>query len=110
MPHPSKAKGNRFERLLVNLIETFEIKAKRAWGSNGMSLGLPEEVDVLMDDEVRIQCKCRKKMPKLLGITENVDIVAIKEDRGETYFIIRAEDYLSDLKRFRDKNTPQDDV
>ena len=103
MPSKSKDKGNRFERFLVNLIESFSIKSKRAWGSNGQSLGMHEEVDVLMDDKIRIQAKCRKSMPKYLGMTEEVDMVAFKEDRGETYFLIRATDFLEEYKKLNMK-------
>ena len=46
MPNRSKEKGNRFERYIVSLCEQADVPAKRSWGSNGMSLGLPEEVDV----------------------------------------------------------------
>lgn len=96
----SKDKGNRFERFLVKLIESFSIKARRAWGSNGQALGMHEEVDLLMDEEIRIQAKCRKSMPKYLGMTEEVDMVAFKEDRGETYFLIRATDFLEGYKKY----------
>jgi len=100
-----KMKGNRFERKLVALCDYFGIKAERMWGSSGLSRGLPAEVDVIIkgkNEDIRVQCKCRKKMPKFLGITDVVDIVAIKEDRGDMYFIIRAEDYLTDYKRIID--------
>ena len=99
----SKDKGSRFERFLVKLIESFNIKARRAWGSNGQALGMHEEVDLLMDDEIRIQAKCRKSMPKYLGMTEEVDMVAFKEDRGETYFLIRATDFLKEYKKLNMK-------
>ena len=102
MPNKSKDKGNRFERFLVRLIESFYIKARRAWGSNGQALGMHEEVDVLMDEEIRIQAKCRKSLPKYLGMTEEVDMVAFKEDRGETYFLIRATDFLKHYKKYID--------
>jgi len=102
MPNKSKDKGNRFERFLVRLIESFYIRARRAWGSNGQALGMHEEVDVLMDEEIRIQAKCRKSLPKYLGMTEEVDMVAFKEDRGETYFLIRATDFLKHYKKYID--------
>ena len=46
MPSPSKAKGNRFEREIVNEAKRAGCTAVRAWGSNGQSLGLHEEVDL----------------------------------------------------------------
>ena len=43
MPNKSKAKGNRFEREIVEAIELHDIKAVRAWGSNGKAFGQHEE-------------------------------------------------------------------
>ena len=103
MPNKSKEKGNRFERQLVILFESFKFKAVRAWGSNGKSLWLPEEVDILVEGETKVQAKCRKQIPKFLGMTDNVDMVAFKEDRGETYLMMRAVDYLKEKKELHDK-------
>ena len=62
MSHPSKIKGNKFERDVVKKAELFEIDGKRAWASDGRSLGLDPEVDVVIGskkykDEMHIQCK-----------------------------------------------------
>ena len=62
MTHPSKQKGNRFERLIVDKAHSYGVKGERAWGSNGRSLGMHEEVDVLLEGDLRIQAKCRKKI------------------------------------------------
>ena len=37
MSHPSKQKGNRFEREIVDKAKDRGLDAKRAWGSNGMA-------------------------------------------------------------------------
>ena len=50
MAHPSKQKGNRFEREIVDLCKIWETKCVRAWGSNGRALGQHEEVDCLIED------------------------------------------------------------
>ena len=94
MPSPSKQKGNRFEREIVNKMTSLGIKAKRAWGSNGASLGMHEEVDVLMGEDFKIQAKCRKKLASFLIPTEHVDAVVCKQDRGETLIIMRFDDWL----------------
>ena len=57
MANKSKAKGNRFERQIVELCTIWDTKAVRAWGSNGKSLGMHEEVDVLIEDDFRVQQK-----------------------------------------------------
>ena len=95
MPSPSKAKGNRFEREIVNTVLSSGFnKCKRAWGSNGASLGMHEEVDVLMGDDFKIQAKCRKKLASFLIPTEHVDAVVCKQDRGEMLIIMRLDDVL----------------
>ena len=97
MPSPSKAKGNRFEREIVNTVLSSGFnKCKRAWGSNGASLGMHEEVDVLMGDDFKIQAKCRKKLASFLVPTEHVDAVVCKQDRGDTLIIMRFDDWLEE--------------
>ena len=97
MPSPSKAKGTRFEREIVNTVLSSGFKkCKRAWGSNGAALGMHEEVDVLMGDNFKIQAKCRKKIASFLIPTEHVDAVICKEDRGEMLIIMRLDDVLGE--------------
>ena len=104
MPSPSKAKGNRFEREIVNKLTSLGIKAKRAWGSNGASLGMHEEVDVLVGSSFKIQAKCRKKIASFLIPTEHVDAVICKEDRGEMLIIMRLDDVLSETLFMKKSN------
>jgi len=104
MPSPSKAKGNRFEREIVNKLTSLGITAKRAWGSNGASLGMHEEVDVLVGSSFKIQAKCRKKIASFLIPTEHVDAVICKEDRGEMLIIMRLDDVLSETLFMKKSN------
>ena len=99
MAHPSKQKGNRFERLIVNIAHDEGIKAKRAYGSNGMALGCHEEVDVLLDNKIKVQAKVRKKIANWMIPSEHVDIQVIKEDRGIPYAVIPFDDYLKLIKQ-----------
>ena len=96
MPSPSKQKGNRFEREIVNKAIQSGLTAKRAWGSNGAALGMHEEVDLVIgkEPEIKIQAKCRKKLASFLQPSEHVDAVICKQDRGETLIILRLEDWL----------------
>ena len=90
MSSKSKAKGNRFERECVDKLTEMGYDAKRAWGSNGKALGFDEDVDILADD-IKIQCKVRKTVPKWLALG-SCDWVLFKEDRGEIYKITRLKD------------------
>ena len=101
MPNKSKAKGNRFEREIVEAIELHDIKAVRAWGSNGKAFGHHEEVDILIDDEIKVQAKVRKALPKWIAPSEHVDVQIIKEDRGKMYVVQELNDWLVDKKRDR---------
>ena len=96
MPSPSKQKGNRFEREVVNSAPQSGLTAKRAWGSKGAALGMHEEVDLVIgkNPEIKIQAKCRKKLASFLQPSEHVDAVVCKQDRGETLIILRFEDWL----------------
>ena len=99
MPNKSKQKGNRFERQIVEAVELHETKCVRAWGSNGKALGHHEEVDLLINDEIKVQAKVRKALPKWIKPSEHVDIQVIKEDRGKIYVVQELNDWLIDLKK-----------
>ena len=99
MPNRNKQKGNRFERQIVNLCEQHDIPAKRSWGSDGRSLGLHEEVDVLIDEHITVQAKVRKKIAEWLQPSEEIDIQVVKQDRGDVMIIMRFDDWLTDYRR-----------
>ena len=107
MSHPSKIKGNKFERDCCKLAESFEVPSKRAWGSDGRSMGLHQEVDIVIGDkkykdECNCQCKIRKRLPDYIFPKTNVvDCHLIREDRGDAYIVMRYEDYLAEMRRLR---------
>ena len=100
MPHPSKVKGNTYEREIVAKFQEQGIKCKRAWGSNGQALGHHEEVDCLAHGELRIQAKRRKNIAKWLKPSVFVDAVVVREDRGQNFILLRLDDFLEDYKKY----------
>ncbi len=86
MSSKSKLKGNNFEREVVNLAKSFGLKAKRAYASNGLSLGKAEDVDIIIEN-MDFQCKRRKKLGKLLRPREGL-IQLVREDRGQIFAIL----------------------
>ena len=54
MPSKNKARGNALERKIVKLAEAHGVDARRAWGSDGRSMGYTEDVDGIfsVDGEV----------------------------------------------------------
>ena len=93
MPSKSKAKGNRFERLCVDIAKKYNINAIRAWGSDGRSLGEDSEVDVMLG-KYKAQCKTRKRIAKWLKPNTIIDFQLVKEDRGQIYAILTYESLL----------------
>ena len=93
MSSKSKQKGNRFERECVEVAKDKDVRAIRAWGSDGRSLGLTSEVDILID-KYKALCKVRKRVAKWLKPSEEVDIQLVKEDRGQIYLIQRYDEWL----------------
>ena len=90
MPSKSKAKGNRFERECVNIANQHGLKAKRAWGSDGRSLGLHPEVDMIIENYT-VQCKVRKRIAEWLKPSEQIGdshLQLVKESRGQIYAIM----------------------
>lgn len=93
MSHPSKVKGNGFERELVDAAKEAGLDAKRAWGSNGAALGKHPEVDLVIEDW-DIQAKRRKTLPAYLQIPECCDAVVFRQDRAESLVLITFREYL----------------
>jgi len=91
-----KQKGNRVERMIVNMAKDKGLEAKRAYASDGRSLGYHEEVDVLINN-IRIQVKARKSIAAFMKPNENVDAVVLKEDRMEPIVVLPLKQYLEDL-------------
>ena len=105
-----KQKGNRIERECVNLAKGFGFESKRAWGSDGRSLGWHEEVDMTIsigkidkkcsaNDFFKFQVKGRKKIGALYKPCEHVYGQILKEDRQEPLVTIRYKDLLMLFKR-----------
>ena len=103
-----KQKGNRIERECVNLAKEYGFESKRAWGSDGRSLGWHEEVDMViitplkqkgMPDPFKFQVKSRKKIGDLYKPCDDVYGQILKEDRKEALVTIRYKDLLELLSR-----------
>jgi len=95
--HPNKVKGNNFEYELVKEAKELGISAERARGSDGRALGEVKEVDVVVGG-IRVQAKRRRQLPEYLKIDEGVDLVVFREDRGETYALVRWNKILDLIK------------
>jgi hypothetical protein len=80
MSNPQRQKGNRLENKIVQMAQEAGIKAVRAWGSNGKSLGLTDDVDVLMGP-YKIQAKARKAIADFIKPPPGADITVVQEIR-----------------------------
>ena len=80
------------------MAESYGLKAKRAWGSDGRSMGLHKDVDVLIEDTIKIQVKKRKKFPDWIGISDYVDYNVIQTDYKPPMIIIPLDEYLQLIK------------
>ena len=57
-----------------------------------------KEVDILINDEIKVQAKVRKKLPSYIIPSEHVDIQIIKEDRGKMYVVQELNDWILGIK------------
>ena len=97
MPNKQKDKGNRFEYQVRDMFIDKGIECKRAYASDGRSLGHQENVDVVAyvdNQEITIQCKSRKKITQVLMPDDNVYAQVIKQDYGKAYAVIRLDDFI----------------
>jgi len=92
--HPSKRKGNSWEREIVNLARERGLEAERAYASNGRALGHSEQVDCVVQG-CRIQAKRRKALPSYLQVPEGCDAVVFRQDRGEALALIPLDSLLT---------------
>ena len=105
MSNPSKQKGNRGERIIVDIIKSYGFHAIRAWGSNGQALGEHEEVDIVVrnckpdNTDIKIQSKGRKKIAEYMKPNlEIVDWQVVKEDRQDPLVVLPLKDLLKIIK------------
>lgn len=98
MTHPSKVKGNNYERELVKDAQAKGLIAERAYASNGKALGECEEVD-LMVEGCRIQAKRRKHLPQYLALNDGVDAVVFRQDNDDSLVLIRWEDFTDKIRQ-----------
>lgn len=80
MASPSKSKGNRLEKKIVDAATASGIKSTRAWGSNGKALGLTEDVDLLLGP-FKVQAKARKAIAEYMKPPPGADITIVQEVR-----------------------------
>ena len=98
MSHTSKIKGSNFEREIVEKSKIEGLDARRAWGSNGASIGLPPTVDVEISG-CRAQLKIRKEIPKIFAIPDGADVTVFRENRGTTFVLLKWNDFMRMLKK-----------
>jgi hypothetical protein len=78
----------------VKIAEKSGLKAKRTWGSDGRSIGLAKGVDILVDDDIKLQCKKKKKLPQWLITEEGVDYQVFQTDYKKPMIIIPVEEFF----------------
>ena len=100
MPSKNKARGNRLERLVVNIAKEEGLDAVRAYASNGLALGEAEDVDVKIE-HFRGQCKMRKNIASFMKPPESCEIALIKTDREETLVVMRYSEWLELIKKLK---------
>ena len=106
MAHKNKIRGNNLEREIVNQSKEEGLSAKRAYASDGRSLGYSEVVDCIVEDWT-IQAKRRKRIaewlyPEIHG--DDVDVVVTRMDRKQALVVIPLNEWLRLIKIERDNN------
>ena len=97
MSSKQKQKGNRFEYQVRDTFIDSGIDCVRSYGSDGRSLGLDKEVDLLVKhkgSEYTVQCKVRKKISTFIKPSDDIYTQIIKEDRGDVICVLRLKDFI----------------
>ena len=88
MAHPSKRKGNRFERELREAFQEASLRAERAYASDGRALTTDggdrcgEGVDLLVEGGLKVQAKRRASVAQYLTPPDGAHFTVVREDRA----------------------------
>ena len=99
----SRRKGFGFEREEVNRAREMGLESDRAYGSNGRALGQHEECDIVVEG-IPFQCKRKKSLAAYLKPSEHVFGQVFREDRGESYVLLRTEDMWKIIRHLKHNN------
>jgi hypothetical protein len=97
----NKHRGRGYETEVVNQALAMELDAKRAWGSDGRSLGLEANVDLTIEG-YKGQAKRTSRLAHYLKPDDNVDFQVFREDRGTSFVMLRLDVFLGWLKTRKD--------
>tara|TARA_S200002703_G_C3798834_1_gene246805 strand:+ start:1209 stop:1547 length:339 start_codon:yes stop_codon:yes gene_type:complete len=106
MTHKNKVRGNNLEREVVNAAKEVGLSSKRAYASDGRSLGKSEVVDVMVENYC-VQAKRRKRIAEWLypeNHGSDVDVVVTRMDRKQALVVIPLNEWLRLIKIERDSN------
>ena len=92
MPSKSSRKGYAYEREPLEQLTDEGFKCQRAWGSDGRSMGVEPDVDLIADD-IKIQAKRRNAIPKWLELG-SCDVVMFRGDHRESFAVIPMKEYV----------------
>lgn len=109
MTNKNKAKGNTYERTLVNRCKDKGLDARRSWGSDGRSMGEAKEVDCLIEG-YKVQCKKGYNHPsiKLDEFMKEVDFCVWgpsdgRSNRNSDYVFMSIDMFIEILIKLKDK-------
>jgi hypothetical protein len=101
MPSTNARRSKRHEREIVHAAEDAGLTAKRAWNSDGRSLGEHEECDVRLEtpdgDTWTVQAKRRRNLANYLTC-ENADVVVTRADREGNLCVVPLDLFLDLLR------------
>lgn len=92
--HPSRRKGDRFEREIVHAAAEAGLRAERAWGSDGRALQAADgractsDVDLLIEGRLKVQAKRRKAVASYIKPPAGAHATIVREDRGEALVVL----------------------
>ena len=93
----NRQRGFEFEREVVNTARRLGFIARRAYASNGQSLGVHESVDCIVGD-YKIQCKRKKAVADYIRLSPEFDLVVFREDKGRACVVMDYERFLKLIK------------
>ena len=99
----SRTKGFGYEREIVNEIKESGLSARRMFGSDGRSSGFSADTDLVIEEKYKFQLERTKTIRAKYKPTEGTDGSIFREDRGESFALVRLSWLIELLKHKEDK-------
>lgn len=99
MPNPSKAKGDRFERSIVQMLQEVGVKAQRVPLSGAAGGEFSGDISLTLPNHIHLQAECKSRkggsgFKVLEGWLKGNDLLFLHRDRQQSMVVMTEQSFL----------------